>query len=84
MNCGAFVRLNVEPHLQGLWNSDIETQAIFETADPDEGKVRIPHDGNETPTFFDHAYHPPMEQMKAPVPPDGTGRTADPSTTQLT
>jgi hypothetical protein len=60
-----FVRQNVPDHLQGLWNSDIEFQANFSATNPEDGKFRVPHDGNGTPTFDDHAYHPPMEKLTA-------------------
>lgn len=58
----AFVRANVAPHLQGLWNTDIESQVIFDAPD---GRKRIPHDGDGAPNYDDTAYHPPMAKLTA-------------------
>ncbi len=58
----AFVRANVDPHLQGLWSPDCETQLLF--ANEKENR-RIPKDGNGAPQYYDTAYYPPLASLRA-------------------
>src|SRR5690606_7249276 len=37
----AFVEANVEGHLKGLWKSDGESQILFDTPNPNDGRFRI-------------------------------------------
>jgi hypothetical protein len=55
----AFIPEHVHEHLRGLWNSDMETQLLFD----DGSRVRIPADGNGEPNYSEHAYTPTLDKL---------------------